>query len=78
MPSAMRVTWWWMMSEAVKVERPVASPCVSICALDEQDICTGCQRTVAEIGRWGRMDNTERRAVLKLCHERAVAAGMIL
>ncbi len=31
------------------VERPVASPCVSICALDEQDICTGCQRTAAEI-----------------------------
>lgn len=59
-----------MMSNVV--ERPVASPCVSICALDEQDICTGCQRTVAEIGRWGRMDNDERRAVLKLCHERAV------
>jgi len=24
------------------------------------------------------MDNTERRAVLKLCHERAVAAGLIM
>lgn len=59
-------------------DRPVASPCVSICALDEQDICTGCQRTVAEISRWGRMDNLERRDVLRLCHERAVAAGMIL
>lgn len=34
-------------------ERPVASPCVSICALDEQDICTGCQRTAGEITRWG-------------------------
>ncbi|WP_236236803.1 DUF1289 domain-containing protein [Pseudomonas faucium] len=66
------------MSEAVAVERPVASPCVSICALDEQDVCTGCQRTVAEIGRWERMSNDERRAVLKLCHERAVAAGLII
>jgi len=66
------------MSEAIAVERPVASPCVSICALDELDVCTGCQRTVAEIGRWGRMDNAERRAVLKLCHERAVAAGLII
>ncbi|AXM98188.1 DUF1289 domain-containing protein [Pseudomonas plecoglossicida] len=66
------------MSEAIAVERPVASPCVSICALDEQDVCTGCQRTVAEIGRWGRMDNAERRAVLLLCHERAVAAGLII
>lgn len=59
-------------------ERPVASPCVHICALDEADICTGCQRTAVEITRWSRMDNVERRQVLKLCHERAVAAGLIL
>ena len=59
-------------------DRPVASPCVNVCALDEQDICTGCQRTVSEITRWGRMDNQERREVLKRCHERAVAAGLII
>ncbi|HEK1768590.1 MULTISPECIES: DUF1289 domain-containing protein [Pseudomonas] len=59
-------------------ERPVASPCVNVCALDEQDICIGCQRTVQEITRWARMDNDERRAVLKLCHERALEAGLIL
>ncbi|MGR4038427.1 DUF1289 domain-containing protein [Pseudomonas sp. 910_21] len=58
-------------------ERPVASPCVSICALDEQDICTGCQRTVDEITSWSRMDNTERRAVLALCHERAKSSGLL-
>ncbi len=58
-------------------ERPVASPCVQVCALDDDDICTGCQRTAAEITRWGRMDNDERRAVLVKCHERAVAAGMM-
>jgi predicted Fe-S protein YdhL (DUF1289 family) len=49
---------------------------VSICALDDDDICTGCQRTVAEITRWGRMTNDERRAVLGLCHERA-KAGLV-
>ncbi|MGH8380307.1 DUF1289 domain-containing protein [Pseudomonas sp.] len=59
------------------IERPLASPCVHICALDEADICTGCQRSAAEITRWGRMDNSERRQVLKLCHERALAAGLI-
>lgn len=59
-------------------ERPVASPCVNVCALDEQDICIGCQRTVQEITRWARMDNDERRAVIKLCHERALEAGLIL
>ena len=59
-------------------ERPVASPCVSICALDEQDLCTGCQRNVDEITRWSRMDNAERRQVLALCHTRALEAGLIL
>ncbi|WP_416422763.1 DUF1289 domain-containing protein [Pseudomonas sp. App30] len=58
-------------------ERPVASPCVQVCALDDDDICTGCQRTAAEITRWGRMSNDERREVLVKCHERAVAGGMM-
>ncbi|MBV4533133.1 DUF1289 domain-containing protein [Pseudomonas sp. SWRI107] len=66
------------MTDTAPRERPVASPCVSVCALDEQDICTGCQRTVDEITRWGSMDNQQRRAVLTLCHERAVAAGLML
>ncbi len=73
----MPASWWQTMSEAVR-ERPVASPCVSICALDEQDVCTGCQRSVAEIGAWGRMDNAERRQVLERCHQRALAAGLII
>ena len=58
-------------------ERPVKSPCVSVCALDEQDICVGCQRSGEEITRWGRMDNAERRAVLARCRERALAAGLL-
>jgi hypothetical protein len=59
-------------------ERPVASPCVQVCALDDDDICIGCQRNVAEITRWARMDNAERRQVLMLCHERAKAQGVLL
>jgi len=50
---------------------------VNICALDERDVCTGCQRSVAEIARWSKMDDDERRAVLMMCHERAVAAGLV-
>jgi len=59
-------------------ERPVASPCVQVCALDDDDICIGCQRNVAEISRWARMDNAERRQVLLLCHARAQAQGVLL
>ncbi|MEE4730879.1 DUF1289 domain-containing protein [Pseudomonas alliivorans] len=65
-----------MSTESI-VEKPVRSPCVSICALDEDDICTGCQRTVSEITRWSRMSNDERRVVLDLCDDRARASGMM-
>lgn len=59
-------------------ERPVVSPCVHVCALDDEDICIGCQRSVAEITRWSLMDNAERREVLVQCHERAQAKGILL
>ena len=62
----------------ISSERPVASPCVHVCALDDDDICIGCQRTVAEITRWGLMDSVERREVLVQCHERAKAKGILL
>ncbi|WP_439861196.1 DUF1289 domain-containing protein [Pseudomonas sp. MBLB4136] len=61
-----------------RADRPVASPCVQICALDDEDICIGCQRNVAEITRWSRMDDDERRQVLAFCHERAKAKGVLL
>jgi predicted Fe-S protein YdhL (DUF1289 family) len=50
---------------------------VNICALDDHDVCIGCQRTVAEITGWSRMSNDERRALLVLCDERARASGMM-
>ncbi|MBF6622218.1 MAG: DUF1289 domain-containing protein [Pseudomonas stutzeri] len=60
------------------VEKPIASPCVSICALDETDVCIGCQRNVDEIIRWSRLNNSERREVLLRCHERARERGQLL
>lgn len=63
------------MSSAL--EKPVRSPCVSLCALDDDDICVGCQRTAAEITRWSRMTNDERREVLLRCHERARERGQL-
>jgi uncharacterized protein len=63
---------------ARKTEKPLASPCVNICALDDADICIGCQRSVAEITQWGRMSNAERRQVLARCVERTQANGQFL
>ncbi|HDZ38400.1 MAG TPA: DUF1289 domain-containing protein [Marinobacter sp.] len=54
----------------MKVADKVRSPCVSICALDESDMCVGCQRTSDEILRWSSMTNRERKAVLVNVAER--------
>ncbi|WAC27103.1 DUF1289 domain-containing protein [Ancylobacter sp. SL191] len=44
---------------------PVSTPCVSICTLDaSRQHCTGCGRTLHEIGAWSTMSETERRAVM--------------
>ncbi|MCQ4235297.1 DUF1289 domain-containing protein [Pseudomonas stutzeri] len=59
-------------------DKPVSSPCVSLCALDEDDVCVGCQRSADEIRRWGLMNNDERRQVLRQCAERARASGQLI
>jgi len=38
---------------------------VSICALDEDDICVGCFRTGGEISIWGLLSNDEKREVFR-------------
>ena len=40
--------------------RAVLSPCVGICALDENGLCEGCHRSSAEIARWSQMNADER------------------
>ena len=49
---------------------PVQSPCVSICALDEDDVCVGCYRTGMEIGQWGRLNADQQRLVVKRSQQR--------
>jgi predicted Fe-S protein YdhL (DUF1289 family) len=48
----------------------IVSPCVGICALNNDDICVGCYRSGFEISGWGGMDEGEKRAVLELVKER--------
>lgn len=49
----------------MKVTEKVRSPCVSVCALDADDLCIGCFRTGDEIMRWTAMTNEQRREVLE-------------
>jgi predicted Fe-S protein YdhL (DUF1289 family) len=41
----------------------VASPCVRICTLDDEEVCIGCGRALAEIVGWTKMSPSEQRAV---------------
>ena len=49
----------------------IPSPCVSICLLDEKDICRGCYRSGREIREWLIMPDAERTQVLSLARERS-------
>jgi predicted Fe-S protein YdhL (DUF1289 family) len=43
----------------------IASPCVRTCCLDDDDVCIGCGRALAEIVAWGTAGDAERRAILE-------------
>jgi predicted Fe-S protein YdhL (DUF1289 family) len=47
------------------------SPCTKVCVMDEgSGLCKGCKRTLEEIGRWGRMTDAERDAVMQRLEQR--------
>jgi predicted Fe-S protein YdhL (DUF1289 family) len=48
---------------APKAAEP-ASPCISVCALDEQGICVGCYRSTDEITDWMMASAAEKRAII--------------
>lgn len=58
------------MSDSDSVAEQVPSPCVAICALDEDDVCVGCFRTGREISYWGRLSVQQQREVLRRCQLR--------
>lgn len=53
------------MTDEVWKREEVESPCVKICVVHpEARICTGCYRTIEEIGGWSRMSQDERHEVM--------------
>ncbi len=50
----------------------VPSPCISVCRMDAGNtLCLGCFRTIDEIIAWGRLGDTDKRAVWRLITQRA-------
>ena len=53
------------------------SPCISVCLLDEGDICVGCYRSADEITDWLMANAEGKREILKRARERREAASTI-
>ena len=51
----------------------IPSPCISVCLLDNNDVCVGCYRTADEITEWMSCDDDAKMAILKKCAERCKA-----
>lgn len=44
--------------------RPIITPCISVCTLRDDGLCEGCLRTADEISAWGGMHESERQRVM--------------
>ncbi|MDJ0994608.1 MAG: DUF1289 domain-containing protein [Dinoroseobacter sp.] len=53
------------MSDIVWKRDEIESPCIKVCVIHpETRLCTGCLRTIDEIGAWSVMSAEDRRAVM--------------
>ena len=52
-----------------------SSPCISVCALDDNNICTGCYRSAEEITDWFMASDEQKREVLRRAQERMQASS---
>ncbi|WP_386627637.1 DUF1289 domain-containing protein [Sulfitobacter geojensis] len=60
------------MSDQIWTRDEVESPCIKICVVNpEARLCTGCLRSIDEIGRWSRMSSEERREIMAELPDRA-------
>jgi predicted Fe-S protein YdhL (DUF1289 family) len=50
--------------------KEIESPCIKKCALNEENICTGCFRTIQEIITWPSTDDETKRRIAVLSGKR--------
>ena len=60
------------MSDEIWKRDEIESPCVKICVIHpDARLCTGCYRSIDEIGAWSRLTSETRRAIMAELPERA-------
>ncbi|MAS82572.1 MAG: DUF1289 domain-containing protein [Legionellales bacterium] len=50
--------------------KDMKSPCIRNCCLNENNICTGCYRTISEIIEWFQANTKRRKTILKMARQR--------
>ena len=58
-------------------EKEPASPCISVCVLNTEDICMGCYRSAEEVTDWFMANAEKKRDILQRARQRAQAASSI-
>ena len=48
----------------------INSPCIGLCAVNDDNICIGCYRSLQEIGTWLQLDDKSKTQILANCHDR--------
>jgi len=48
----------------------VITPCISLCDLDENDICIGCYRSASEISDWQKKTDDEKIDIVIRCKKK--------
>ena len=57
-------------------EEPL-SPCISVCVLDEDNICQGCFRSAEEVADWLMSSAQRKREILQSAEARREAANSL-
>ena len=52
--------------------KPIASPCINICELNQANICTGCYRSIDEIMDWRELSNEVKEVIIEKAKERRI------
>ena len=58
-------------------EQEPQSPCISVCLLDDNDICAGCFRSADEITDWFVATPEQKHEILRRCRERIAAQDTV-
>lgn len=62
------------MTDDIWKRAEVESPCIKICVIHPASrLCTGCLRSIDEIGAWSKMTTEERRDIMEELPTRAGA-----